>query len=53
MIRFISAFGAIEIENLESGQHLTVNGHRLKPYQGIIEENKGIEDLADPPLSDE
>ena len=42
-------FGAIEIENLELGQRLTVNGHRLKPYQGIIEENKGIGDLDDSP----
>ena len=53
MIRCISAFGAIEIENLELGQHLTVNGYRLKSYQGIVEENEGIKDLADPPLPDE
>ena len=32
VIRSILAFGAIEIENLESGQCLIVNGHRLKPY---------------------
>ena len=49
MIRSISAFGAIKIENLESGQRLIVNRHRLKPYQGIVEENEGIEDLANPP----
>ena len=53
MIRSISAFGAIEIENLESRQRFTVNGHRLKPYKGIVEKNEGIEDLADPPLPDE
>ena len=53
VIRSISAFRAIEIENLESGQRLTVNGHRLKPYQSIVEENEGIEDLADPLSPDE
>ena len=53
VIRSISAFGAIEIKNLDSGQRLTVNEHRLKPYQGIIEENEGIGDFADPPSPDE
>ena len=53
VIRSISTFGVIEIKNLDSAQRLTVNGDRLKPYQGIVEENEGIEDLADPPSPDE
>ena len=32
IIKSISEYGALKIENQESGQCLKVNGHRLKPY---------------------
>ncbi|CAM8948554.1 unnamed protein product [Rhodiola kirilowii] len=42
--------GALELENPKNGDHLKVNGQRVKHYQGEIEAPVQEFDLAEPPI---
>ena len=48
IVKVIHPYGVVEIENLENGKILKVNGQRMKPFLEHFDHQESSEDLVDP-----
>ena len=52
IVKVVYPYGAVEIENLENGKTIKVNGHRLKPFLENFDHQESSEELVDPLYQD-
>ena len=48
IVKVVHPYGIVEIENLENGKILKVNGQRMKPFLEHFDHQESSEDLVDP-----
>ena len=47
VVKIVHPYGAVEIENLENGKIIKVNGQRLKPFLENFDRQESIKELVD------
>ena len=52
IVKVFYPYGAVEIENLDTGKSFKVNGQRLKPFLEHFDHQENSEDLVDPLYQD-
>ena len=52
MVKIVHPYGVVEIENLENGKIIRVNGQHLKPLLENFDRHESIEELVNPVYQD-
>ena len=52
IVKVVYPYGAVEIENPDTGKSFKVNGQRLKPFLEHFDHQENSEDLVDPLYQD-